>query len=132
MSSSFLSVFLALNLVFLLGTAMWFRLDHASPNAVERRFEHLSAQELICEVQWQYSLRSNLLLFGCTAVAYLLWIGETEFVLTLFGGISIVNVVTDILYNYNEVRLFETAKSGHRMAAIVIWIVATVYFLILK
>mmetsp|Transcript_12525 Transcript_12525/g.30248 ORF Transcript_12525/g.30248 Transcript_12525/m.30248 type:complete len:136 (+) Transcript_12525:2241-2648(+) len=126
LSDTLLSVFLALNVAFLLGTAVWFRLDHASSAG---RFQALLADTLIDEVMWQYSLRSNLLLFGCTLAAYLLYIGEIGFLIACFAGFSILNIVTDAVYVYDEVPLFSKVKKGHQIAAIVLCTVAVLYWI---
>jgi hypothetical protein len=117
---------------FLLSTAAWFRFDHASrKDRFVQPFSHefivdTKTHRLIEELQWQYSLRSNLLLFGCLLAAYLIWIQELAFLLAYFGAISLVNVVTDRLYNY-EVELVPKAKKGHRIAAVVIWLATVLY-----
>ncbi|CAB9525884.1 expressed unknown protein [Seminavis robusta] len=126
LSDTLLSIFLALNVVFLLGTAAWFRFDHASSPG---RFQPLLTDSLIDEVMWQYSLRSNLLLFGCTLSAYLLYIGEIGFLLACFACFSVLNMITDALYVYDEVALFPKVKKGHQIAGVVIWVVAVAYWI---
>ena len=126
LSDTVLTVFLGLNIAFLIFTAVWFRLDHATSDV---RFQALLPDTLIDEVMWQYSLRSNLLLFGCTLAAYLLYIGETGFLLACFAGFSILNIVTDAVYIYDEVPLFSKVKKGHQIAAVVICSVAVLYWI---
>ena len=126
LSDILISVFLVLNVLFLVGTALWFRFDHASK---PERFQSLLTDSLIDEVMWQYSLRSNVLLFGCTLATYLLYIGEMGFLLVCFAGFSLLNIVTDAMYVYYEVPLFHKVKKGHRIAAFVIWIVAVTYWI---
>lgn len=123
-----LTVFLALNVAFLAGTALWFRIDHARSAS---RFQNSSRQnhQLVTEIMWQFSLRSNLLLWGCVLSSYLIYIGELEALLLCFAGFSLINVVTDVLFPYSDAPLFATVKQGHRSAAIVIWSVMFVYYL---
>lgn len=89
------TIFLWLDVAFLLGTAIWFRLDHArnksrfqrnsdngpvdNESALLLLLQQLQENVFIEESQWQYSLRSNLLLWGCVLAGYLLVIGETAF-----------------------------------------------------
>ena len=181
-AETLLTVFLSLNITFLFGTAVWFRLDHASGGRrrgsgrygqQRRRFQVTTNQlpqsssssllsqplpssssspgndtnnnnnnntvqsdnnpplltvEVVEEdIMWQYSLRSNLLLFGCTLASYLLYIGESQFLLICFAGFSILNVVTDVVYVYDNVPLFIKVKKGHQVASIVICSVAGLY-----
>ena len=168
-ADTLLTIFLGLNITFLFGTAVWFRLDHASGgvrNGYCRRWQTFQANQnhllstssssssssssgtdtnnnntvgdhtrllLTAQVEqdimWQYSLRSNLLLFGCTLASYLLYIGENGFLLTCFVGFSILNVVTDVVYVYDEVPFFLKVQKGHQIASIVICSVAGLYFL---
>lgn len=121
----FLWIFLALNVLFLLGTAIWFRVDHATS---PRRLEGLLQDSLMEEVMWQYSLRSNLILFGCILALYLLHLGETTFLLGVFCRFALLNVVTDYIYRYPAAALYATVQKGHQMAAIVIWLVAILYW----
>ena len=122
--NTFVTIFLILNVVFLVGTAIWFRLDHATKR---ERFIMLLQETLVDEVMWQYSLRSNLLLFGSTMAAYLLYIGEIKFVLGVFVGFSVVNVITDAVYRYDGAAIFAKVKKGHQIAAVVIGIVTISY-----
>jgi hypothetical protein len=124
-TNTFLIVFLALNIAFLVGTAVWFRVDHASSS---RRFTALMQDSLMADLMWQYSLRSNLLLWGCAMSAYLLYIGEALFLLGMFAAFSVLNVVTDHFYQYPDAHIFTKAKRGHLIAGVVIWIVTIVYF----
>ena len=137
MAETFISIFLALNVLFLVGTAVWFRLDHASPNA--RRYQtglvadgnnSTNRGVLVAEIQWLYSLRSNLLLWGCLMAGYLVYIGETNFLLWVFCIFASVNVVTDVLYSYDSVELFPVVRKGHRISALVIWSVAILYWIV--
>lgn len=127
-SDSFLAVFLALNVAFLAGTAVWFRLDHADSPV---RFEKLLKIKILDDLMWQYSLRSNLLFWGCVQAAYLIYIGELSFLLYLFAGFSLLNVLTDIFYEYEEAPAFYQVKRGHIIAGVFIWLVAAIYFAVL-
>mmetsp|Transcript_25109 Transcript_25109/g.51062 ORF Transcript_25109/g.51062 Transcript_25109/m.51062 type:complete len:134 (-) Transcript_25109:774-1175(-) len=123
----FATVFMSLNIAFLLATAVWFRLDHATPKRQSNRFEGKMAVELVQEVQWQYSLRSNLLISVCVLSAYLVYLQELQFLLICFTGLSAMNVITDYFYVY-EVHLHPIVAKGHLMAGGVITLV-TVAFL---
>ena len=122
----FLVVFLSCNIAFLVVTAIWFRFDHASTRS--NRFSNRLESSLIDEIQWQYSLRSNLLLWGCALSAYLLAIGESISLLVIFAGMSLLNVITDQFYQYPEAQIFSKARKGHMVAAVVICMVAIAYF----
>lgn len=135
-ASLFLTIFLSLNIAFLAGTAMWFRIDHASFKS--RRYysgtnplQHQRKESLREELMWQYSLRSNLLLWGCLLSAYLLHKNEEMFLLGVFCGLSLLNVVTDHYYQYPQAPIFSKVKRGHQIAAIITWIVGVVYFVML-
>jgi len=83
-------------------------------------------------LRWQYSLRSNLLLWGCLQSAYLLSrLDEIPFVLGAFAGVALLNVATDQVYRYPEAPLYEKAKRGHVAAFVVIWTVAIAYYFLL-
>ena len=128
---NYLDLFLILNITFLVGTALWFRLDHASPKSA--RFKSPSSTKhgqraLVQEIMWQYSLRSNILLFGCAEASYLVYIGERRFLLGLLAAFSLVNVATDSVYKYEAVALFRRVKRGHRVAAGIICTVSALYF----
>ena len=120
---TFVTIFAWLNLVFLVGTAFWFRLDHAS--GASKRYERRRPSEaLLAELQWQYSLRSNLLLWGCSLASYLVWVGEVQALMWILAMFSVVNVVTDLTYTYHAAgRDFSIVQKGHRVAAVVIWMV---------
>ena len=126
-SHPFLFVFLALNLLFLIGTAIWFRVDHASS---PKRFEPLIRNEtvIIDEVMWQYSLRSNLLLFGCIQSAYLLYMDQVGFVLGVFVLFSVINLITDTIYKYDSAPGHSIAVNGHRIAASITLLVGLLYY----
>jgi hypothetical protein len=51
------TVFLIATLSFLLGTAAWFRLDHAAKTT---RFKGRTSDDLILELQWQYVTLTHL------------------------------------------------------------------------
>ena len=128
---NYLDLFLILNITFLVGTALWFRLDHASPKSA--RFKSpLSTKHgqraLVQEIMWQYSLRSNILLFGCAEASFLVYIGERRFLLGLLAAFSLVNAATDSVYKYESVALFHRVKRGHRVAAGIICTVSALYF----
>ena len=120
-----LEIFVVLNVAFLAATAVWFRLDHASSAS---RFTEPSRKALVAEVMWQYSLRSNLLVWGCLLSSYLIYLGESEFLLYCLAGFSLVNVLTDAVYSYEEVGpMFAKVRGGHRVTAIVICSIAASY-----
>ena len=107
----FLIMFLSLNHSSLISTALWFRIDHANPTSRRYRERYRAADNegkgkaktdlvLLAEVQWQYSLRSNLLLWGCASTAYLICTGQSDFVLLCLCIVSLVNIVMDELYRY--------------------------------
>ena len=126
----YLDLFLVLNITFLVGTALWFRLDHAVRT---QRFKCPSSstnhgQRLVQDIMWQYSLRSNLLLFGCAESFYLIYIGERRFLLSLLAALSLVNVATDSIYKYESVAMFHKVKRGHRVAAGIICTVTAIYY----
>ena len=85
-------------------------------------------ETLIDEVMWQYSLRSNLLLFGSAMAFYLLYIGEIRFLVALFFIFSIVNVITDSLYRYERASIFQKIRKGHRIAALVNGMLSIAYY----
>ena len=126
MQNTAISVFLALNIAILVGTAVWFRFDHASSS---RRFQDETEDTLVAEVMWQYSLRSNLLLFGCALASYLLYIDEIKFLLVCFACFSILNIVTDSVYRYEGSPIFTKVKKGHQIAAGVICVVSIIFLL---
>jgi hypothetical protein len=137
MEDAFISIFIALNVAFLAATAVWFRVDHSSANS--RRYQAILAannedrpntEVFMAEIQWLYSLRSNLLLWGCLMGGYLVYIGETNFMLWCFCILATINIVTDVIYTYEVVPLFSVVKKGHRMAALVIWTVAILYWIV--
>ena len=126
----YLDLFLVLNITFLVGTALWFRLDHAVRKS---RFKSPSSStnhghRLVQEIMWQYSLRSNVLLFGCAESFYLIYIGERRFLLSLLAAFSLVNIATDSIYKYESVALFHKVKRGHRVAAGIICTVTAMHF----
>ena len=129
---NYVDLFLILNITFLVGTALWFRLDHASPKSA--RFKSPSSstnhgqRALVQEIMWQYSLRSNILLFGCAEASYLFYVGERRFLLGLLAAFSLVNVATDSVYKYESVALFHRVKRGHRVAAGIICTLTAMYF----
>lgn len=116
------TAFLALNILFLLGTCVWFRFDHASNRD---RFAELTRGELVDDLQWQYSLRSNLLLWSCLLAAYVLYLGQEDGLLMIFAAFSMINVVTDSIYRYERAPGFSIVTRGHQIACGVI-IVATI------
>ena len=122
---TFVTIFAWLNLVFLVGTALWFRLDHASSASIRYASQRRRSYDaLLAELQWQYSLRSNLLLWGCSLASYLLWVGEVQALMRILAMFSVVNVVTDLAYTYHAAgRDFSIVQKGHRVAAVVIWMV---------
>ena len=122
----FLFLFLLLNVLFLVGTAIWFRVYHASSS---NRFQSMLQETLIDEVMWQYSLRSNLLLFGCVLCGYLIYIEELEFLLFVFVLFSIVNLMTDSIYIYESAPTFNKVRDGHRIAAAIIFVVGFYYLI---
>jgi hypothetical protein len=126
MFDSFFYVFLALTIAFLAGTAFWYRFDHAISS---RRFNDLPEATLVEQVKWQYSLRSNLLLWGCVLAGYLLQIGEVGFLIACFAGFGLLNIVTDHIYRYESVAVFSKVKTGHQIACGVIWAVAIMYWI---
>ena len=135
---SFLVVFLALNICFLVGTAIWFRLDHATRSHRSNGMNESNKSQPIVpfnrgsmtdELAWQYSLRSNLLLFGCVQSSYLLYLGDISFLLLLFSAFSVLNVLTDHFYRYENADIFAQAKKGHRIAGVIIWTVSLTYML---
>ena len=81
---------------------------------------------MVQEIMWQYSLRSNLLLFGCAEASYLIYIGERSFFLGLLAAFSLVNVATDSFYKYETID-FPRVKRGHRIAAGIICSVFAIY-----
>ena len=117
------TLFLAGNALFLIATAIWFRTSHA----VQRSRFSLPKETLIDEVQWQYSLRSNLLLFGSAMMVYLIYIGEHQFLMRLLVVFSVINVVTDVVYSYDKATIFGKVKGGHRIAALVIITASVIY-----
>lgn len=119
---NFYTVFLALNILFLLGTCVWFRVDHASNRD---RFAKLTREELVDDLQWQYSLRSNLLLWSCLLATYVLYLGQEDGLLMIFAGFSMINIVTDSIYRYERAPGFSIATRGHQIACGVI-VVATI------
>ena len=123
----FLLIFLSLNVLFLVGTAIWFRVDHASSSS--NRFQSMLHETLIDEVMWQYSLRSNLILFGCVLSGYLIYIDELEFLLFVFVLFSIVNLLTDSMYTYESAPGFNKVRDGHRIAAAIIFVVGFYYLI---
>ena len=118
-----ITLFLAGNALFLIATAIWFRTSHA----VQRSRFNLPKEALIDEVQWQYSLRSNLLLFGGATMGYLIYLGENQFLMRLLVLFSVVNVVTDAVYSYDKATIFGKVKGGHRIAALVIITASVIY-----
>ncbi len=120
------TIFMALNVAFLLGTAIWFRVVHSSKTN-RARFKN-TKDDIIEELQWMYSLRSNLLLSTVFLSTYLLVIGELYFLLVCYSMMGLINVITDCLYVY-DVKLFPIAKRGHITAAIVTIIATCVYLL---
>lgn len=125
MKNLFYTIFLSLNVLFLTVTAIWFRIDHAMSD----RFDEMFRDEMMDDLQYQYSLRSNLLLWGSACCAYLLYLQEIGFLLVLFTIVAIVSVVTDFLYQYPNAPLYNKSKKGHRMAAVIMCVLACVYFL---
>jgi len=118
------TVFMALNVAFLLGTAIWFRVVH-SLKRNRYRFEE-SDNDTIEELQWNYSLRSNLLLSTIALSIYLLAIGEVLFLLVFYSVGGLLNIATDILFVY-DVKLFPIARRGHLGAGVVCIIALCVY-----
>mmetsp|Transcript_9069 Transcript_9069/g.14534 ORF Transcript_9069/g.14534 Transcript_9069/m.14534 type:complete len:134 (+) Transcript_9069:92-493(+) len=121
---TFLTIFLSLNVLFLIGTAVWFRVDHATK---PDRFQVMLQESLVEEVMWQYSLRSNLLIFGSVMAIYLIVKGELIFLLSVFAVISLLNVLTDCLYRYDGASIFPKVRKGHQIAAVVICSISVVY-----
>jgi hypothetical protein len=80
------------------------------------------------ELAWQYSLRSNLLLFGSGLAAYLIQRDERAFLLAYLVVFGWINVLTDIMYRYPRASLFPTVRKGHRVAAMVITTAGVLYF----
>ena len=124
---TFIVIFLSLNVLFLVGTAVWFRLDHATKR---NRFINEMQETLVDEVMWQYSLRSNILLFACVMAFYLIYIGEAYFLLGLFAAFSIVNVITDATYRYDGAAIFHKVVKGHQIAAIIICTITIIYAIV--
>ena len=117
-------IFLAGNALFLIATALWFRTSHSVHRG---RFNRLPKEALIDEVQWQYSLRSNLLLFGSAMMVYLIYIRENQFLMRLLVVFSVVNVATDSVYSYERATIFRKVKRGHRIAAFVVITTSIIY-----
>jgi len=118
------SVFMGLNIAFLLGTAIWFRFVHSRQKNRDR-FES-SGDDSIEELQWLYSLRSNLLLSTVLLSVYLLVIGEVFFLLICYSALGLLNILTDFFFVY-DVKLFPIARRGHQVAGIVTIIATAVY-----
>jgi hypothetical protein len=113
------------------GTATWFRVDHATRSmnteAQQNQVPLIMEQQNRDDLSWQYSLRSNLLLWGCLQSAYLLYIGEVRFLLGTFSAISVLNIVTDHFYKYEQAAVFHKAKKGHLFAGIILWTLTILY-----
>jgi len=78
-------------------------------------------------LQWQYSLRSNLLLTVVILSSYLLWLGQQlPFLFAAYSFVSLINVLTDFFFPYN-LRLWYIAQRGHMIAGALVTLAAAVY-----
>ncbi len=108
--------FMALCIAFLAFAAVLFRLKFASQSKL-RRFDPATRDELVSELMWQYSLRSNLLLVVVLLSGYLLWLRETRALLLCYLALCLVNVITDTLVEY-KVGLWRPVRNCHLAAGV--------------
>ncbi|KAI9011608.1 hypothetical protein DFJ74DRAFT_684074 [Hyaloraphidium curvatum] len=109
--------FLWANVAFLAFTAALFRAHYAPPSS-RPLFVARAPAALVTELQWQYSLRSNLVIAVVVLAAYVLAIGRAADLLWIWTGLATVNVVTDSAARYEEAPLWHTTVLGHRIALI--------------
>jgi hypothetical protein len=117
-------VFLIFNVLFLMGTAFWFRIDHSRDKSQRLvKYDNMARKE---DHMWQYSLRSNLLLCVCILCSYLIYLQHFTFLIVFFTVGGIMNVLTDIVFQY-KAPLFGIAKKGHLVTFIVTSLFAILY-----
>jgi hypothetical protein len=108
--------FMGFNAAFLLLTVVMFR--RMSLPSKRHLFSSWTQETVLEDLQWQYSLRSNLLIAIVVLTLYLIYIQEVKFLLVCYSCLSLMNVTTDY-FLYYDTPIYEVARTGHRVAGII-------------